>query len=100
MELTGKQVRYLRSLANKLDSVLIVGKNGILDSSVKQANESLEAHELMKGSVSDGSPLTAREAGEELAERTGANLVQVIGHRFVLYRETSREDVEKIKLPE
>ena len=65
---------------------------------VEQAEQSLEAHELIKCGVQDGSDLSAREAAGELAERTGAEVVQVIGHRFSLYRESSRTDIEHIKL--
>ena len=58
----------------------------------------LEKHELVKCSVLDGSSLSAREAAEELAERCHAEVVQVIGRKFSLYRESSRKDIEKIKL--
>ena len=98
MALTGKQVRQLRSMANGLKANLIIGKDGVTPNVAKQANEGLEKHELIKCSVLDGCPLTAAEAGRELADRVEAELVQVIGKRVVLYRETSREDVEKIKL--
>lgn len=98
MALTGKQIRQLRAMANGLKATVIVGKEGVTANVAKQVNEALEAHELVKCSVLDGSGLTAQEAGRDLAERTEAELVQVIGRRAVLYRETSREDIEKIKL--
>ena len=98
MALKGKQVRQLRSLAHHQDPVIIIGKGDVNTGTVDQANQALEAHELIKCSVLDSSNLDAREAGEQLAERCGAELVQVIGRKFVLYRETSREDVEKIQL--
>ena len=69
-----------------------------LDNTIEQTNAYLEKHELVKCSVLDGSSLSAREAAEELAERCHAEVVQVIGRKFSLYRETSRKDVEKIKL--
>ena len=99
MSLNGKQIRYLRGLANGLESVLIIGKNDITDAIIEKADQHLEAHELLKGSVGDGSGLSAREAGEQIAEATEAELVQVIGHRFVLYRETNRKGAKKIQLP-
>lgn len=98
MALAGRQVRQLRSLAHHLNPVIIIGKADITDGTVEQANECLEAHELIKCSVLESSSLTAREAAQELAERCGAEIVQVIGHKFSIYRETSRTDVEKIKL--
>ena len=64
----------------------------------KQADETIEKRELIKCSVLDGSGLTAKEAGEGLAEQLGAELVQVIGNRFVLYRRSQRDDVEHIRL--
>ena len=87
MALKGRQVRQLRSLAHHLEP-----------GTVDQADKALEARELIKCSVLDSSSLDVREAGEELAERCHAELVQVIGRKFVLYRETSREGVEKIQL--
>ena len=98
MALTGKQVRQLRSLAHHLNPEIYIGRGDINEGLIEQTEESLEAHELIKCAVQDGSDLTCREAAEQLAERTGADVVQVIGHRFALYRETSRTDVEKIKL--
>ena len=98
MALTGRQVRQLRSLAHHLDPVVMIGKGDISDGIVAQASDSLEAHELIKCSVLDSSTLTAREAADEMAERLGAEVVQVIGRRFSLYRLSSRKNVEHIKL--
>mgnify|MGYP003309227518 CR=1 FL=1 len=84
--MTGKQRAYLRGLANSLETILIVGKGGISDNVVKQADEALLAREIVKGRVLEASLLTAREACEALAEATGAEGIQVIGSRFVLYR--------------
>ena len=95
--MTGKQRAYLRGLANSLDTILIVGKGGISDNVVKQTDEALLARELVKGRVLEASLLTAREACEALAEATGAEGVQVIGSRFVLYRQNP--DAPKIALP-
>ena len=95
--MTGKQRAYLRGLANSLDTILIVGKGGISDNVVKQTDEALLARELVKGRVLEASLLTAREACEALAEATGAEGVQVIGSRFVLYR--ANPDAPKITLP-
>ncbi len=98
MALSGRQIRQLRSLAHHLNPVVIIGKSDVNDGVVEQANESLEAHELIKCSVLDGSALTAREAADDLAERCHAEVVQVIGRKFSIYRESKRDDIEKIKL--
>ncbi len=100
MSLKGNQVRQLRARAHNLEPVLLIGKNGVTDAVVQQANESLEAHELIKCSTQTNSPLATMDTGEELAKRLQAALVQVIGRRFVLYRKTSRNDVKKIELVE
>ena len=84
--MTGKQRAYLRAQANSLETILYVGKGGITDTVIQQANEALAARELIKGRVLEASPLTAREACEQLAEATGAEGIQTIGSRFVLYR--------------
>ena len=62
MELTSKQRAQLRGLANTIDTILIVGKEGIGDNLVKQANDALEARELIKGKVLENSLLSPREA--------------------------------------
>jgi len=98
MTLTGKQVRQLRSLAHHLNPIIHIGKSDITDALVKETEAALENRELIKCAVQDGSDLETREAADMLAERTNADVVQVIGHRFSLYRESSRDDIEKIKL--
>ena len=91
-ELTSKQRAQLRGLANSIDTILHVGKEGIGDNLAKQADDALEARELIKGKVLENSLLTAREAAEELAQRTRSQVVQVIGTKFVLYRPTHKKD--------
>ena len=98
MALSGKHVRHLRSLAHHLKPSIIIGKTDVNDGVVEQANAALEAHELIKCSVLDTSSLDIREAANELAERCHAEVVQVIGRKFSLYRATQRTDVERIKL--
>ena len=95
--MTGKQRAYLRSLANSLDTILTVGKGGLSENVIKQAEEALTARELIKGRVLEASMLTAGEACQALAEATGAEGVQSIGSRFVLYRPHPTEP--KIRLP-
>ena len=92
MDLTSKQRAQLRSLANNIDTILIVGKDGIGDNLVKQANDALEARELIKGRVLENSLLSPREAAEEMAPLTRSEIVQVIGTKFVLYRPSHKRD--------
>ena len=84
--MTGKQRAYLRAQANGLDTILYVGKGGITEAVIRQTEEALTARELIKGRVLEASLLTAREACEQLAEATGAEGIQTLGSRFVLYR--------------
>ena len=92
MELTGKQRAQLRAMANELEPIVHIGKEGIGDNLVKQANDALEARELIKCRVLENCELTAREACDELSRLTRSEQVQVIGTKFVLYRETHRKD--------
>ena len=86
-------------LANGLDTILQIGKEGIGDNLVQQANEALEARELIKGRVLESAMLTPREACQTLARLTRSEPVQVIGTKFVLYREShSKEKKDKIVL--
>ena len=64
--MTGKQRARLRAMANPLETILYVGKEGVTDGTVKEAYDALEARELIKGCVQQGAPLTAREALTEL----------------------------------
>ena len=88
--MTGKQRARLRAMANPLETIIYIGKDGISDSTVKEVYDALEARELIKGCVQQGAPLTAREALTLLCEKTGAEPVQFIGRRFVLYRRSRK----------
>ena len=99
MDLTSKQRAQLRGLANGIDTILIIGKDGIGDNLTKQAGDALEARELIKCKVLENSMLTSREAAEELAKATRSEVVQVIGTKFVLYRPSHKKDkTDKIVL--
>ena len=91
MELSSKQRAYLRSLSNDLDVIVHIGKDGIGDNLVKQANDALEARELIKCRVLENSMLTAREACDALCEACGADGVQVIGSKFVLFKQNEKD---------
>ena len=99
MELTSKQRAQLRGLANTIDTIVQVGKDGIGENLIKQVDDALEARELIKGRALENSLLSAREAAEELAQATRSEVVQVIGTKFVLYREThSKPKDQRIQL--
>lgn len=89
--MNSKQRAMLRSMANTLDTVLYIGKDGVTDATVKEAYDALEARELIKCAVQNNSDLSAKEACDLLCTRVHAEPVQCIGRRFVLYRE-SREN--------
>ena len=86
--LNSRQRAQLRGIANTYETIFQVGKSGIGDQLIKQVDEALEARELIKLRVLETSPLTAREAADKIADGVGADVVQVIGYRFILYRES------------
>ena len=81
-----KMMAALRSQAQTMDPVVWIGRNGVTDAVVDQVSETLDSRELIKCAVQDGCPTDARETGEEVAGRVGAEIVQMIGKRFVLFR--------------
>lgn len=91
MELTSKQRAALRAMANTLPVVLYVGKDGVTDGTVKEAYDLLEARELIKCGLQQSAPLDAGEASRQLCEKLGAQAVQVIGKKFVLFRRNEKE---------
>ncbi|MDD4843924.1 MAG: ribosome assembly RNA-binding protein YhbY [Anaerotignum sp.] len=95
--LTSKQRAYLRSMANGIDAIFQVGKNGVTPELRDTVHSALEARELIKVSVLDNNMLSAAQAAELLASRTGAEVIQVIGNKFVLFRQSKTKPV--IELP-
>jgi RNA-binding protein len=95
--ITGKQRSFLRALANEIDPIFQIGKGGINENMIKQFNEALEARELIKVSVLKNSIIDTREACNEAAKYTDSDVVQVIGNKFVLYKESKENKV--IELP-
>lgn len=95
--LTGKQKRYLRSEAHHLDPIFQVGKGGVNDHMLKSIAEALEVRELLKVSILTNNTDDKHEVAEELAQGTGAELVQLIGKTVILYKESA--DNKRIVLP-
>lgn len=89
--LSSKQRNTLRAMASRFDTIFQIGKGGISEETVRQVDAALEARELIKLRVLEYCELTAREAAEALAEATGAEVVTVIGTRFVLYRKSENK---------
>ena len=98
MELTSKQRAQLRGIANSIDTIVHIGKDGITDNLVKQANDALEAREIIKCKVQENSMLTAREACDQLSRLTRSEQVQVIGTKFVRHRQHYDKSKRKIQL--
>lgn len=94
--LNSRQRAQLRGMANSLDTIFQIGKGGISDQTVKQIDEALEARELIKVRTLETCPATAREAADSVAQSVGADVVQVIGTRFILYRESKENKVIKL----
>ena len=88
--LTSKQRAYLRGMANGLDSIFQVGKSGVTPELRDAVDKALEARELIKMNVLDNTMIGAKEAAGILADRTGADIVQVIGNRFILFRQSKK----------
>jgi len=93
--LTSKQRADLRGQANSLETIFQIGKGGVTDQLVTGVNQALAVRELIKLRVLESAGFTARQAADDLAEATGADVVQVIGSRMVLYRPAEEP---KIKL--
>ena len=84
--LTSKERAELRAQANTLETTLMVGKGGVNEGVIAEAENLLTARELVKGKVLEGALMTPREVCDELCEATGAEGVAVIGTKFVIYR--------------
>ena len=91
--ITSKQRAFLRGKANDLDAIFQIGKDGIHENLIAQLGDALEARELIKIKVLETAMLTAREASEAVCEATGADPVQCIGTKFVIYRPNSEKPI-------
>lgn len=94
--ITTKQRAFLRGRANTIDTIVTIGKGGITENIIKQTSDALECREIVKGKCLETSLISSREAVQALAEACGAEIVQTIGNKFVLYRPAKEP---KIVLP-
>jgi RNA-binding protein len=84
--LTSKERAELRARANAIDTTLIVGKEGVTETVISEADTQLTARELIKGKVLESAFMSPREVSDAICEATGADGVSVIGTKFVIYR--------------
>ena len=96
--LNSKQRAQLRAMANGYETIFQIGKGGIGEQLIKQTAEALEARELIKLRVLETADMTAKEAANAVAGAVGADVVQVIGSRFVLYKPAEEKENRKIVL--
>ncbi|GAB4295302.1 MAG: ribosome assembly RNA-binding protein YhbY [Desulfuromonadia bacterium] len=94
--LTGKQKRYLRGLGHSLSPVVTIGKGELSSSLIAETSSALDDHELIKVKVLESCSIDRHEAAEALAGACGAEVAQVLGRTFLLYR---KSDERKIPLP-
>ena len=95
--ITSKQRSFLRALGHKLEPLVFLGKGGLTDNVIKEVETNLELRELIKIKLQDGCELEIKDVANEIAETLNADVVQVIGHKFILYRES--RDNKEITLP-
>lgn len=88
-----KQRAYLRSLSNKLEPCVQIGKEGAKDNTITTCNQALQARELIKIKVLQNCDFTAKEVAKNLSQEIDCDVVQVIGNKIVLYK---RSDNDKI----
>ena len=92
--LTSKQRADLRSEANTLETTLMVGKGGVTENVLLEAKTQLEARELVKGRVLETALMTAREVSDEICEALGADGIQCVGSKFVIYKKSEKKAQE------
>ncbi len=93
--LTSKERAELRSKANTLDTVLMVGKGGVTENVIAQAETLLDARELIKGRVLETAMMSAREVSDAICEATGADGIQCVGSKFVIYRFSKKLEAQR-----
>ena len=89
--ITGKQRSYLRKLGQQIDPTVYIGKSGLTENIRKELENNFEARELVKVKLQEGCDLDPKETANKLAADLGADFVQAIGRKFVLYKKTDDE---------
>lgn len=93
--LTSKQRSELRAQANDLETTLMVGKEGVTENVIAEADRLLTARELIKGKVLEAALMSAREVSDAICEATGADGVSCVGNKFVIYRYSEKCQEER-----
>lgn len=94
--ITGKQRSALKKIAQELKPTVMIGKEDVTPSIISAIDDYLNAHEIVKVQIQEGSLVEPKETANEIAEELGAEFVQAIGRRFVLYRRAADPDKRKI----
>lgn len=94
--LNSRQRAQLRAMANDMETILQIGKLGINDNTIKQVADALEARELIKLRILETCPTNVRDTANEVAEKVNCDVVQVIGSRFILYKESKNNKTIKL----
>ena len=92
--LTGKQKRFLRALGHGLKPVVTVGKGDISEALLRETNEALASHELIKVKILESCFMDRHEVGEHLSEGCGAEVAQVLGRTLLLYKAAKEPKLE------
>ena len=95
--MTSKERAYLRGLANTIDAIFQIGKGGVTDVLLEELNKALEAREIIKISVLETAPGSAKELAEEVATGTNSIVVQTVGNKITLFRQKKKNS--KIEFP-
>jgi len=94
--LNSRQRAQLRAMANEMETILQVGKSGVSENTIKQVVDALEARELIKMRILETCPTSVRETADLVANETDSDVVQVIGTRFILYKESKNNKTIKL----
>ena len=93
--LTSKERSELRAQANSIETTLIVGKEGVTETVIAEADNQLTARELIKGKVLETALMSPREVSDEICQATGADGVSCVGNKFVIYRFSEKRQEER-----
>lgn len=92
--ITGKQRSYLKSIAHNLDPILIIGKGGVTDNTIKQLDDALEKHEIIKIKILNNNYEDPKMIQEEILTKLNAEFIQFIGSKFTIYRQAKEAKIE------
>ena len=95
--ITPKQRAELKAIANSIEPSFQIGKGGVNDAQAAQIDDYLRVHEIIKIKILDNSLLTAAEAANDIADRIGAEVVQCIGSKAILYKRNPKDPTIKLK---